>query len=98
MHNPAAERLHFLVSIAVKGFLQQLNGRIRGVLDKAGTYILSLKQYCFGMINSDKENKAMHQAAVNFFSEPVNWHDSVGGLCLFQKPELRLPKMDYLLI
>lgn len=83
--NHAAERLHFLVSAAVTGYLKQLDGRIPGVADNLGKHFLDFRQYRFEIINSAAENKAIHQVAINFFSEPVVWHDSVGDFMLVSK-------------
>ena len=34
------------------------------------------------MINSDIKNKAGHQVAINFFSEPLIWHDTIENYLL----------------
>jgi hypothetical protein len=81
-HNPQAERLHFLVSAAATGYVQQLGGKIPNVLDNLGRHFLTFKQYRFEIINSDIEDKHKHQVAINFFSEPVQWHDTVGTYLL----------------
>ncbi|MFN8291254.1 MAG: hypothetical protein U0U70_13440 [Chitinophagaceae bacterium] len=80
--NHAAERLHYLVSTAVTGYLKQLDGRIPGILNNLGKHCLDFKQYRFEIVNSDTENKTKHQVAINFFSEPLLWHDSVGEFIL----------------
>lgn len=82
LNNPQAERLHFLVSASVTGYIQQLNGKIPGVLDTLGRHFLQFSQYRFEIINSDIDNKAAHQVAINFFSEPMCWHDSINDFLL----------------
>jgi hypothetical protein len=75
---PGSEKLHFLVSSAIVGYLQQLKEVIPDVLNNIGKHFLPFKNYRFEIINSDIKNKANHQVAINFFSEPLIWHDTIG--------------------
>ncbi|TGE06340.1 hypothetical protein [Hymenobacter fodinae] len=75
---PGAEQLHFLVSAAVRGYLQQLNGVVPDILDNLGRHFLRFTKFQFELINSDLTDKRRHQVAVNFYSEPLVWHDTVG--------------------
>ncbi|MBH8558201.1 hypothetical protein [Hymenobacter negativus] len=75
---PGAERLHFLVSGAVNGYVQQLNERLPDITDNLGRQFLRFKRFQFELINSDLQDKSKHQVAVNFVSEPLRWHDTVG--------------------
>lgn len=77
-----AEKLHFLVSASVTGYLQQLNGKIPGVTDNLGRHFLQFKNFRFELINSDIKNKQAHQVAINFFSEPMYWHDTIDNYML----------------
>lgn len=79
LKNAAAERLHFLVSASMTGYLQQLGGKIPGGQDNLGRHFLKFSQYRFEIINSNIEDKAAHQVAINFFSEPMYWHDTIGN-------------------
>ncbi|HKZ67537.1 MAG TPA: hypothetical protein VJ111_14325 [Chitinophagaceae bacterium] len=79
---PNAEKLHFLVSAAIVGYLQQLEERIPDILNNLGKHFLNFKNYRFQIINSDIKNKASHQVAINFYSEPMIWHDTIGGYLL----------------
>jgi hypothetical protein len=85
-HVPAAEKLHFLVSAAVTGYVQQLNGIIPGVLDNLGHYFLSFDNYRFEIINSDIKNKSQHKVAINFISQPMVWHYTIGNYMLVSEP------------
>lgn len=76
---PGAEKLHFLVSAAIVGYLKQLDGVIPDILNNLGKHFLKFTGYRFEIINSDIKNKANHQVAINFFSEPLAWHDTLGG-------------------
>jgi hypothetical protein len=76
---PGAERLHFLVSGAVTGYVQQLNERLPDITDNLGRQFLRFKRFHFELINSDLQDKSKHQVAVNFVSEPLRWHDTVGA-------------------
>lgn len=84
---PGAERLHFLVSASVTGYVQQLNGLIPDVLDNLGRHFLKFKNFRFEIINSDIKNKTTHQVAVNFFSDPLYWHDTIDNFLLLSYPE-----------
>ncbi|MCB2408053.1 hypothetical protein [Hymenobacter lucidus] len=83
---PGAEQLHFLVSAAVRGYLQQLAGLVPDVVDNLGRQFLKFSQFQFEIVNSDLLYKSRHQVAVNFFSEPLLWHDTVGPLLLVSAP------------
>jgi hypothetical protein len=79
---PGTEKLHFLVSAAIVGYLKQLDGVIPDILNNLGKHFLKFTGYRFEIINSDIQNKTNHQVAINFFSEPLAWHDTVGGYLL----------------
>ncbi|WP_276499930.1 hypothetical protein [Terrimonas pollutisoli] len=81
-HAPGAEKLHFLVSTAIVGYLQQLKGVVPDILNNVGKHFLRFENYRFELINSDIKNKSAHQAAINFFSEPLTWHDTVSNYLL----------------
>lgn len=81
-HVPDAEKLHFLVSPAITGYLKQLNGKVPDVLNNIGKHFLPFKNFKFEIINSDLRNKARHQVAVNFLTEPLSWHDTIGNQLL----------------
>ena len=82
LHVPGSEKLHFLVSAAVTGYLQQLNGSMPDILNNLGKHFLAFNNYRFEIINSDIKNKLIHQVAVNFFSEPLIWHDTLDNYLL----------------
>ncbi|MDQ1140298.1 hypothetical protein [Pedobacter agri] len=53
MHVPGADKLHFLVSAAITGYLRQLNGIIPDILDNLGRRFLTFENFKFEIINSD---------------------------------------------
>ena len=77
-----AEKLHFLVSGAMVGYLQQLDGIGPDILNNLGKHFLRFTDYRFEIINSDIKNKASHQVAINFFSESMIWHDTIENYLL----------------
>jgi hypothetical protein len=81
-HVPGAEKLHFLVSGAVVGYLQQLDGVVPDILNNLGKHFLKFTNYRFEIINSDIQKKDSHQIAINFFSEPLIWHDKIDNYLL----------------
>lgn len=83
---PGAEKLHFLVSAALIGYLKQLNGKIPDIMNTLGKVFLPFNNYRFEIINSDIKDKKKHQVAVNFFSERLIWHETVGNKLLVSIP------------
>jgi hypothetical protein len=77
LNMPGTEKLHFLVSAALTGYIQQLNGKIPDILNNLGRHFLEFINFRFEIINSDVMDKSKHQVAINFFSEPMLWHDTV---------------------
>jgi len=84
---PGAEQLHFLVSAAVRGYVQQLNGLVPDIVNSLGRYFLKFSRFQFEIINSDLLDKARHQVAINFYSEPLVWHDTIGTMLLVSEPQ-----------
>ncbi|MNK86155.1 hypothetical protein D3C87_1060580 [compost metagenome] len=82
LHVPDAEKLHFLVSAAITGYLPQLNGIIPDVLDNLGRRFLTFEHFKFEIINSDINHLDKHKIAINFFSKPLIWHDTIGDQLL----------------
>ncbi|QKG56153.1 hypothetical protein GKZ68_05540 [Hymenobacter sp. BRD128] len=79
---PGADRLHGLVSGAIVGYLQQLGGVVPDVLDNLGRRFLRFGKFQFELINSDLLDPSKHQVAINFFTEALLWHDTVGPYLL----------------
>ena len=82
---PGAEQLHFLISNAIIGHLRQLNGIIPDVSDNLGKQFLPFNNFKFEILNSDIKIKAEHTIAINFFSEPMYWHDTIGNYMLLSR-------------
>ncbi|RFM34970.1 hypothetical protein [Chitinophaga silvisoli] len=81
-HVPNADRLHFLVTPAIIGYLKQLNGKIPDITNNIGKTFLPFKNFKFEIVNADITDKSKHQVAVNFISEPLTWHDTIGNQLL----------------
>jgi len=79
LHVPNAEKLPFLVSAAIVGYVQQLGDKIPDITDTLGRQFLSFKNYRFEIIQSDIKKKPLHRVAINFFSEPLVWHETIGN-------------------
>jgi hypothetical protein len=73
-----ADKLHFLVSSSVVGYLKQLKGIVPDILDNLDKHFLKFNNYRFEIIDSDIKNKAAHHIAINFYSDPMTWHDTIG--------------------
>lgn len=77
LHVPGADKLHFLVGGSIAGYLQQFNGVIPDILDDLGRRFLTFENFKFELINSDINNIDKHKIAINFFSKPLLWHDTI---------------------
>jgi hypothetical protein len=78
-HNASAEQLHFLTGAAATAYVKQLNGKIPDVLNTLSKHFLPFKNFRFEIINSDIKDAGKHMVAINFYSEPVIWIDTVGS-------------------
>lgn len=85
LHAKGADALPFLVSASVTGYLRQLNGIIPDVANALGKTFLPFANYRFEIINSDLKDKSRHQVAVNFYSEPLTWLDTIGTQLLLSR-------------
>lgn len=80
--NPKAERLHFLVSPAVTGYINQLSNKIPDIKNTSGKSFLPFHSYRFEIIDSHIKNKKEHRVAICFYSDPLLWLDTVGDSLL----------------
>jgi len=79
---PGAEKLHFLVSAAITGYLRQLNGITPDIVNNNDNHFLSFTNYRFEIINSDIKNKSAHKVAINFYSGELVWHETINDFLL----------------
>lgn len=79
---PGAERLHGLVSTAVVGYLRQLEGRMPDITDSLGRLFLPFENFRFEIVQSHIHDSARHQVAIDFYSDPMIWHDTIGDQLL----------------
>lgn len=84
-HNPAAEKLHFLVSSGAITYLQQLNKIIPDIKDNLGNSFLPFSEYRFELIESGVKNKSAHKIAINFYSDSMVWLDTISEYLLVSK-------------
>ena len=89
---PPAEKLHFLVSSSVVGYLRQLNGFIPDVQSKRGMPLLPFNDFKFEIIDSDFNDKNKYEVQLTFFSDPVIWHETIGESLLISNPNEPLTK------
>jgi len=79
---PAAKNLSALVTPAISSYVQQLNETVPEILNNLGRRFLIFRQFQFELINSDINDKNKHQIAVNFFTEPLVWYDTISNYLL----------------
>ncbi|MFT3679887.1 MAG: hypothetical protein QM791_06420 [Ferruginibacter sp.] len=84
--DPAAEQLHFLVSNTAAAYARQLNGKIPDVLNTLGKHFMPFTNFRFELIHSDTRDISRHTIAINFYSDPVHWIDSIGNTLLLHIP------------
>lgn len=88
-HVPNAQQLAGMVTPSVTGYVQQLAGIVPEILNNVGKRFLKFNKFQLEIINSDINDKAKHQLAINFYTEPLLWHDTVESFLLVSdyKPE-----------
>lgn len=77
-----AEKLPHLVSGAILGYLTQLNEIVPDVIDNQGRKILSFKKFNLEILHAHIDNRESFKFAINFFSEPFLWLDTVGNFLI----------------
>lgn len=80
--NQNAERLQSLTSTSVTGYVEQLKNKIPDVKNVLGKTFLSFQNYRFEIIESAINNRAKHVVAINFYSEPITWLQTIGDTLL----------------
>lgn len=75
---PKAEKLHFLVSPAVTGYINQLDNKIPDIKNTSGRTFLPFHSYRFEIIDSHIRNKKEHRVAICFYSDPLQWLGTIG--------------------
>lgn len=85
-HVPGVDKLHFLVSAAVIGYLQQLQGKVPDLLNSLGKLFLPFNNYRFELINSDVKDRSKHQVAINFYTDHLVWLDTIHNQLLLSVP------------
>lgn len=83
---PSAEKLHFLVSSSVVGYLKQLNGIVPDVLNKRGIPFLLFNDFKFEIIDSNFSDQSKHEIQLTFFSDSVLWHETIADWLLLSNP------------
>lgn len=83
---PGADKLHFLVSAALIPYLKQLNGKVPDILNNPGKTFLPFNKYRFEIIESHVTDRSKHRVAVNFYSDGLTWHDTIGNQLLVSIP------------
>lgn len=80
-NNPRAEQMHYLVSTAAMGFLKELK-YIPDVVNAVGKLCLPFQNFKFEIVQSHIQQKAAHQVAITFYSDPLTWIDTIGNQIL----------------
>ncbi len=81
-----SEKLHFLVSAAIIGYLQQLKGIVPDIANNLGKLFLPFNNYRFEINNSSIKDKTKHQVAINFYTDPITLHDTLDNQLLLSIP------------
>jgi hypothetical protein len=87
---PNADQLHYLASTAAIGYIRQLNDVMPDITNAYGKLCLPFKNFKFEIIDSHIEIKTSHKIAIWFYSEPLQWIDTVGNQLLISYQETNL--------
>lgn len=79
---PNAQQLPGLVTPAISNYIRQLNDITPDILNNIGRRFLRFNQFKFELINSDINDKSKHQISVNFYSDPLLWHETIANFLL----------------
>ncbi|MDB5146009.1 MAG: hypothetical protein JWQ57_29 [Mucilaginibacter sp.] len=79
---PDAQRLTGMVTPSVTGYIQQLGSIMPDILNNIGRRFLTFNRFQLEIINSDINDKEKHQVAVNFYSGPLIWYDTIDSYLL----------------
>lgn len=85
-----AQKLPAMVAPSVTGYVQQLGGIIPDILNTLGRRFLKIRSFQFEIINSDINDRDKHVVAINFFSEPLIWHDTIDNCLLVSQQNSEL--------
>jgi hypothetical protein len=89
---PGAKKLHFLVSAAVVNYIKPLNSRMPDITSNLGKSFLHFQHYFFEIINSDIRDRSVHSIAINFYSPPLVWHDTLSDYLLLSEKKNNTPE------
>lgn len=90
-HFPNAQKLAAMVTPSVTGYVQQLGGIIPEILNTLDRRFLRSRSFQFEIINSDINDRDKHVVAINFFSEPLIWHDTINNYLLVSPHNTETP-------
>lgn len=74
---PKADRMHYLVSTAALGYLKHLGDLFPDATNTFDQPCVPFKNFRFEVIQSSVFDKAKHQVAIYFYSEPVLWVNTI---------------------
>ena len=83
---PGSEKLHYLVSTAAIGYIRQLEGKVPDIVNNLGRLFLPFENFRFEIINSHIRDSGKHQVAINFYTDQLVWHTTVGNQLLISVP------------
>jgi hypothetical protein len=70
------------VGSSIGGYVQQLNGLVPDNVNNVGRYFLEFSRCQFELINSSLHDQSKYQVAINFYTEPLHWHDTIAPYLL----------------
>jgi len=70
---PKAEAMHYLVSTAAAGYMQQLNGVVPDVRNAFDKTFLLFRNFRFEILQSHIRDKNQHKVVIYFYSEILTW-------------------------
>jgi hypothetical protein len=79
---PDSRQLTVMITPAITGYVQQLNGITPDILNNIGRRFLRFDKFQLEIINSNINDISKHQVAINFYSVPLVWIDTIANYLL----------------
>lgn len=83
--NPHAEKIPFLLSASVQGYISQLNGKIRSLPDVLGTSFFEFNYWKLDLVSSNSTDASKHKVGITFYTDELLLIDVIDNKYLLSK-------------
>lgn len=95
--NEKAEKLHYLIGLAVNHYVEQLKGSLYRVPDVLGNNYLPIEGYKTDIVNTDIHSISKHKIGITFFSPEMMLLDILNQCYLVSKNTEDIGKYETLM-